>query len=261
MYAGVAALLQPGLTRDVAFLVAASGVSSLLSLPFALWRTFGIEQRFGFNRTTPGMFVRDRLKGAAVSLGLGVPLLYDVLALMRMGGLWWLWAWAGAVLLMLAMTEIAPRFIMPLFNRFTPLEGALRIRVEALLARCGLASSGLYVMDASRRSAHGNAFFSGFGCFKRIVLFDTLLDKHPEAEVEAVLAHVLGHYKMRHVLTGMVRSAVILFAGLFVVGWLSQQPWLLPALGIGAQDDALALVSLATRPGQPQGYWQLALAA
>ena len=242
LYAGVAALLPPGLTRGVAFLVAAGAVSSLLSLPFTLWRTFGIEQRFGFNRTTLGTFVRDRLKGAVVSLGLGVPLLYGVLALMRVGGLWWLWAWAGATLLMLAMTEIVPRFIMPLFNRFTPLEGALRTQVETLLARCGFASSGLYVMDASRRSAHGNAFFSGFGRFKRIVLFDTLLDKHPEAEVEAVLAHELGHYKMRHVLTGMVRSAIILFAGLLVVGWLSRQPWLLPSFGIEAQDDALALV-------------------
>ena len=242
LYAGIAVLLPPGLTRGVAFLVAASAVSFLLSMPFALWRTFGIEQRFGFNRTTLGMFVRDRLKGAAVSLGLGVPLLYGVLALMRMGGLWWLWAWVGAMLLMLAVTEIGPRFIMPLFNRFTPLEGALRTRVEALLARCGFASSGLYVMDASRRSAHGNAFFSGFGRFKRIVLFDTLLDKHPEAEVEAVLAHELGHYKMRHVLTGMLRSAVVLFAGLFVVGWLSRQAWLLPSFGIEAQDDALALV-------------------
>ena len=242
LYAGVATLFPPGLTRGVAFLVGAGVVSSLLSLPFALWRTFGIEQRFGFNRTTPGVFVRDGLKGAAVSLGLGVPLLYGVLALMRVGGLWWLWAWAGAVLLMLAMTEVAPPFIMPLFNRFAPMEVALRTRVEALLARCGFASSGLYVMDASRRSAHGNAFFSGFGRFKRIVLFDTLLDKHLEAEVEAVLAHELGHYKMRHVLTGMVRLAVILFAGLSVVGWLSRQPWLLPSFGIGTQDDALALV-------------------
>ena len=114
--------------------------------------------------------------------------------------------------------------------------------MEALLARCGFASSGLYVTDASRRSAQGNAFFSGFGRLKRIALFDTLLDKHPGAEVEAVLAHEPGHYKMRHVLTGIVRSAVILFAGLFVVGWLSRQPWLLPAFGIGARDDALVLV-------------------
>ena len=242
LYAAAATLVAPGLTRGVVFLLAVGVVSSLLSLPVSVWSTFGVEQRFGFNRTPPGMFVRDRLKGAAVSLLLGVPLLYGVLALMRVGGLWWLYAWAGLLVLMLAMTEIAPRFIMPLFNRFTPLDGALRTRVEALLARCGFASSGLFVMDASRRSAHGNAFFSGFGRFKRIVLFDTLLDKHPEAEVEAVLAHELGHYKMRHVLTGMLRSAVILFAGFFVVGWLSRQPWLLPGFGIRAHDDALALI-------------------
>ena len=242
LYAGVAALVAPGLVRGVVFLVAVGAVSSVLSLPFAVWRTFGVEQRFGFNRTTPGMFVRDRVKGAVLSLLLGVPLLTGVLALMRLEGPWWLWAWGGTMALMLAMTEIAPRFIMPLFNRFTPLDGALRIRVEALLARCGFAASGLYVMDASRRSAHGNAFFSGFGRFKRIVLFDTLLDKHTEAEVEAVLAHELGHYKMRHVLTGMVRSVVILFGGFAVVGWLSRQPWLLPGFGIGVQDDALALI-------------------
>ncbi len=242
LYGGVAALVPRGLSRSVLFLVAAGAVSSVLGLPFALLRTFGIEQRFGFNRTTPGAFALDRLKGAALSLALGVPLLYGLLWLMARPGLWWLWAWLGLVLLMFAMMDAYPRWIAPLFNRFTPLEGPLRLRIEGLLRRCGFEASGLFVMDASRRSAHGNAYFSGLGRSKRIVLFDTLVSGNSEAELEAVLAHELGHFKLNHILLGLLQTTVLLFLAFFAIGWLCKQPWLLPSFGIAHQDDALALV-------------------
>jgi len=242
LYGGVAALIPRGLNRSVLFLAAAGAVSSVLGLPFALLGTFGVEQRFGFNRTTPVAFALDRLKGAALSLALGVPLLYGLLWLMARPGLWWLWAWLGLVLLMLAMMDAYPRWIAPLFNRFTPLEGPLRLRIEGLLRRCGFEASGLFVMDASRRSAHGNAYFSGLGRSKRIVLFDTLVAGNSEAELEAVLAHELGHFKLNHILLGLLQTTVLLFLAFFAIGWLCKQPWLLPSFGIAHQDDALALV-------------------
>jgi STE24 endopeptidase len=226
----------------VLFLVAVGAVSWVLGLPFAVLRTFGVEQRFGFNRMRPGGFVLDQLKGAALSLFLGVPLLCAVLWLMRQPGPWWLWTWLGLVGLMLAMMEIYPRWIAPMFNRFTPLQGPLRARIEGLLYRCGFEASGLYVMDASRRSAHGNAYFTGLGRSKRIVLFDTLVAGNTEAELEAVLAHELGHFKLNHIVIGLLRTALVLFLGCFAVGVLCKQPWLLPAFGIVHQDDALALI-------------------
>ena len=242
LYGWIEALIPRGLTRSVLFLVAAGALSSLLDLPFAILRTFGVEQRFGFNRTTPGAFALDRLKGAALSLALGVPLLYGLLWLMGGPGLWWLWAWLGLMLVMLIMMQAYPRWIAPLFNRFTPLEGPLRTRIEGLLRRCGFEASGLFVMDASRRSAHGNAYFSGLGRSKRIVLFDTLVSANSEAELEAVLAHELGHFKLHHILLGLLQTAVLLFLAFFAIGWLCKQPWLLPSFGIAHQDDALALV-------------------
>jgi STE24 endopeptidase len=242
LYAGIEPLIPRGLTRNVLFLVAVGAISSMLDLPFAILRTFGIEQRFGFNRTRPGAFALDRLKGAALSLALSVPLLYGLLWLMRQPGLWWVWAWLGLVLLMLAMMDVYPRWIAPLFNRFTPLDGPLRTRIEDLLRRCGFEASGLFVMDASRRSAHGNAYFSGLGRSKRIVLFDTLVSGNSEAELEAVLAHELGHYKLHHVLIGLLQTAALLFGALLAIGWLCKQPWLLPSFGITHGDDALALV-------------------
>ena len=242
VYGWVAGHLAPGIPRGVAFLVAAAAISSLLGLPFALLRTFGIEQRFGFNRTTPRAYALDRLKGGALSLVIGVPLLSGLLWLMRQPGPWWLWAWAGLMVLMLAMMDLYPRVIAPLFNRFTPLDGPLRDRIEGLLHRCGFQAGGLFVMDASRRSAHGNAYFSGLGRSKRIVLFDTLIANNSEAELEAVLAHELGHFKLNHILVGLLQTAVLTLAGLFAVGWLLKQPWLLPSFGITHRDNALALV-------------------
>lgn len=242
LYGATANLIPGGLTRSMLFLVAVGAVSWALALPFAALRTFGIEQRFGFNRTRPGGFVLDKLKAAAISLILAVPLLYGLLWLMRQPGLWWLWAWLGLMGLMLAMIHIYPRWIAPLFNRFTPLDGTLRTRVEALLHRCGFEAAGLFVMDASRRSAHGNAYFTGLGRNKRIVLFDTLIAGNSEDELEAVLAHELGHFKLNHIGIGLLRSAVILFVGCFAIGVLCRQPWLLPSFGIMHHDDALALI-------------------
>ena len=242
LYGGIADWVSPGLTRSVLFLLAAGAVSWVLALPFAILRTFGVEQRFGFNRTKPGGFVRDKLKGAALSLILGVPLLYGLMWLMRGSGLWWVWTWLGLMTLMLVMMDAYPRLIAPWFNRFTPLDGPLRTRIEGLLQRCGFKASGLFVMDASRRSGHGNAYFSGLGRSKRIVLFDTLIAGNSEAELEAVLAHELGHFKLNHILIGLLQTAILLFLGLFVIGWLLQQPWLLPGFGIVHRDNALALV-------------------
>ena len=242
LYGGVAHLVAPGITRGVVFLLAIGAVSSLLDLPFAILGTFGVEQRFGFNRTRPLGFVVDRLKGAAMGLVLGVPLLYGLLWLMRQPGPWWLYVWLGLVALVLVMMDVFPRWIAPLFNRFTPLEGPLRQRIEALLHRCGFEAAGLFTMDASRRSAHGNAYFTGLGRSKRIVLFDTLIANNSEAELEAVLAHELGHFKLKHITFGLVRTAAILFAGCFALGVLARQSWLLPSFGITHHDDALALI-------------------
>ena len=242
LYAGIAGAAPRGLTRSVLFLVAAGAISSLLDLPFTILRTFGVEQRFGFNRSRPSAFALDRLKGAALSLGLSVPLLYGLLWLMARPGPWWVWAWAGTLLLMLALMDAYPRWIAPLFNRFTPLEGPLRLRIEGLLRRCGFEAAGLFVMDASRRSAHGNAYFTGLGRSKRIVLFDTLISGNSEAELEAVLAHELGHFKLKHIAIGLAQTAALLFLAFFAIGWLCKQPWLLPSFGLTHQDNALALV-------------------
>ena len=242
LYGWIEAWLPRGLNRSVLFLVAAGAVSWLLDLPFTIARTFGVEQSFGFNRTTPGAFVADKLKGAVLSAALGVPLLYGLLWLMQRQGPWWVWAWLGLVALTLVMMDAYPRWIAPLFNRFTPLEGPLRTRIEGLLRRCGFEASGLFVMDASRRSAHGNAYFSGLGRSKRIVLFDTLIAGNSEAELEAVLAHELGHFKLHHILIGLLQTMVLLFLAFFAIGWLCKQPWLLSSFGIVHADDALALV-------------------
>jgi STE24 endopeptidase len=242
LYAALARWVPAGLSRSVLFVVAIGAVSWALGLPFALLGTFGVEQRFGFNRTTPARFALDELKSGVLSLALGVPLLYALLWLMRQPGPWWLWGWLGLIALMLVLTEAYPRWIAPLFNRFTPLEGALRARIEGLLRRAGFAASGLYVMDASRRSSHGNAYFTGLGRSKRIVLFDTLIANHTEPELEAVLAHELGHFKLHHVALAVLRTALVLLAACLAVGVLCKQPWLLPAFGIAHQDDALALI-------------------
>lgn len=245
LYGALAAVLPPSLGLGVAFLVASFAIGALLSLPLDIYKTFVLEQTFGFNRTTPLVFAADRLKGWAISLAISVPLLFACLWAMRaFVGMWWLWAWFGVVALMFAAPAVYVRLIAPRFNKFTPLQdGELRARIETLLRRCGFRSSGLFSMDASRRSAHGNAFFIGFGKTKRVVLFDTLIDASTPDEIEAVVAHELGHDRHGHVLFGLLRGAAIAFVVLAAFGWLSKQAWLLPSFGIVYHDDALALLA------------------
>jgi len=245
LYAALASVLPPSLGLGVAFLIATFAAGSLLTLPLDAYETFVLERNFGFNRTTPLTFLTDRLKGWAIALAISVPLLFVCLWAMRsFAGLWWLWTWFGLLAVMVAAPTVYVRLIAPRFNRFTPLaDGNLRARIEKLLERCGFRSSGLFSMDASRRSAHGNAYFIGFGNTKRVVLFDTLIERSTPDEVEAVVAHELGHYRHGHVLFGLLRAAAMAFVALAAFGWLCKQAWLLPSFGIHYRDDALALLA------------------
>jgi STE24 endopeptidase len=226
-------------------------IGALLDLPFEWWSTFRIEERFGFNRSSGRLFAIDLLKGLLVSAALGLPLAALVLWIMgRTGGWWWLWAWGTWTAFVLLMQLIYPTLIAPLFNKFEPLrDETLAARVRALMQRCGFAAKGLFVMDGSRRSAHGNAYFTGLGASKRVVFFDTLLATLSPAEVEAVLAHELGHFKRRHVLKRMVTTFALSLAGLALLGWLASLSWFYSALGVqpnlSAPNDALALLLFA----------------
>ena len=231
------------LWQGIALVVSVVLIASVVDLPLSIWRTFGIEQRFGFNRTTPAAFVKDRLLGMAITLLLGIPLVAVILWLMDSAGhLWWLWAWLVWMGFTLFVTWAYPIWIAPLFNRFRPLDDhALKGRLEQLLTRCGFRSSGMFVMDGSRRSAHGNAYFTGFGRNKRIVFYDTLLDGLTADEIEAVLAHELGHFKRRHIVKMLSLSALISLVGLALLGWLSRQPWFYHDLGVSEISSATAL--------------------
>ena len=233
--------------RQILFVAAVALIGALVDLPIEWYRQFRLEQRFGFNRMTQRLFVADALKGAAIAAALGLPLVAVVLWLMRSaGGLWWLWTWAVWVTFNVVVLVLYPSVIAPMFNRFEPLSDAtIRQRVEALLARCGFASKGLFVMDGSRRSAHGNAYFTGLGRSKRIVFFDTLLSRLSADEIEAVLAHELGHFHHRHVLVRIVLMFAASFAGLWLLGWLSRQGWFYQGLGMtpdAGEFEAAALV-------------------
>lgn len=242
--------LEPGVMQQIALVLSFVFIGGLIHLPLTLIETFGIEQRFGFNRTTPGLWLSDMVKGVAVGLVLGVPILWVILQLMAAGGnWWWLWAWLALVVYQLFVMWIAPNVIMPLFNKFTPLEDeSLKERVTRLMARAGFTAKGFFVMDGSRRSAHSNAFFTGFGANKRVVFFDTLLQQLNPGEMEAVLAHELGHFKHRHVIKMMLRSFGSTLIGLAVLGWLTQQVWFYTGLGVTpllsdpSANNALALI-------------------
>ncbi|MFM2120721.1 MAG: hypothetical protein RL722_2189 [Pseudomonadota bacterium] len=231
---GVGASRLGELGTQVALLLAMSLIGSLLDLPFDLWRTFRIEQRFGFNRMTLGLWLRDQLVGAVVGLLIGVPLLLLLLWLMaRAGKAWWLWAFVSLAGFMLLLQLVYPTFIAPLFNKFEPLADAgLKERVERLMQRCGMRAQGFYVMDGSKRSAHANAYFTGFGATKRVVFFDTLLGKLSGDEVEAVLAHELGHFHHRHVVKRIVSMLAMWLAGLALLGWLMKQQAFYVGLGV-----------------------------
>ncbi|MEO8157181.1 MAG: M48 family metallopeptidase [Betaproteobacteria bacterium] len=238
------AIFTGGLWQGVAFVAILTVILSVIELPFDLYRTFGIESRFGFNKMTLGMFFGDLAKQAAVGAALGLPLLFAVLWLMAgMGELWWLYVWLVAVAFMLFVQFIAPSVIAPLFNKFVPMQdGEMKTRIESLITRCGFTSSGLFVMDGSKRSSHGNAYFTGFGKSKRIVFFDTLLSRLDIAEIEAVLAHELGHFRMRHVIKRMALMAVFSLAFFYLLGLLKNQEWFYQGLNVGyPATDAMAL--------------------
>ncbi|MFO1318206.1 MAG: M48 family metallopeptidase [Burkholderiales bacterium] len=234
-----------GLIAGVALIAAVGIVTSIVELPFDLYRVFGIEARFGFNKMTLGMFIADALKQALVAAVLGLPLVLVVLWLMgKMGTLWWFWVWAVWVAFNVAVLAIYPTFVAPLFNKFAPMEdGDLKSRIEALLAKCGFKAQGLFVMDGSRRSSHGNAYFTGFGKAKRIVFFDTLLHRLEPTEIEAVLAHELGHYKMNHVFRRMAWTFGISLAFLWILGELRHSAWFFDGLHVATPaSDAMALI-------------------
>jgi len=217
----------------------------LIGLPFSLWRTFRIEARFGFNRVSPRLYAVDLVKQLLLAALLGGPLLLATLALMeRAGARWWLWVWLIWLAWTLVLTWAAPRFIAPLFNRFSPLtDESLKKRVETLLERCGFAArGGVFVMDGSLRSAHGNAYFTGIGRNKRIVFFDTLLSRIEAPEIEAVLAHELGHFRLHHVRQRLVASVLLTFGGLALLAWLAQRPGFYSALGVPMPSAEMALL-------------------
>ncbi len=232
-----------GLWRGLALLSAVVLIGSVLELPLGLWRTFGVEARFGFNRTTPGQYARDLALGAGLAAVLGLPLAAALLWLMANAGTtWWVFAWLVWFGFTLAFSWAYPTWIAPLFNRFEPLERrTLRARLETLLARSGFRSDGMFVMDGSRRSGHGNAYFTGFGRSKRIVFFDTLLEGLSDEEIEAVLAHELGHFSRRHVAKRLALSAVLSLVSLALLGWLARQDWFYTGLGVDGRSPALAL--------------------
>ena len=244
-------LLQPrwgDMAYQLGLLAAFALIGGLLDAPFELWSTFRIEQRFGFNRMTWKLYLADTLKGILVGVIIGFPIAALILWIMgAAGSLWWLWAWGAWMGFNLLILVLYPTVIAPLFNKFEPLaDRSLETRVQALMARCGFTAKGLFVMDGSRRSAHANAYFTGFGAAKRVVFFDTLLSKLSPGEVEAVLAHELGHFKHKHVLKRIVAMFAISLAGFALLGWMSGQAWFYQGLGVepnvAAANDALALL-------------------
>ena len=236
---------------QLALLGAVAAIGSVVEMPLDAWNTFRIEQRFGFNRMTWKLYLLDAAKGTLVGAAIGLPLAALVLWIMgAAGSWWWLWAWLAWTAFQLLMLLLYPTVIAPLFNKFSPLpDASLAERVSALMTRCGFRAKGLFVMDGSKRSAHSNAYFTGLGSAKRVVFFDTLLKRLSPDEVEAVLAHELGHFKLKHVPKRMLTMFAGSLAALALLGWLAQQQWFYTGLGVtpnigGVPNDALALLLL-----------------
>lgn len=246
-----AAALSP-LLHGVIVIVSLLLLTGIVDLPLSIYSTFRVEARFGFNKITPRLFIADLLRNFFVSLLLGVPLISALLLFMqRSGSVWWIWAWLAWLAFTLLITWAWPSFIAPLFNKFSPLtDSELKTRVEALLKRCGFTSRGLFVMDGSKRSTHGNAYFTGLGRNKRIVFFDTLLQRLEHAEVEAVLAHELGHFTLHHVRQRLIVTSLLALAALATLGGLAQWPQFYSSLGVPQPSAyaALLLFMLALSP-------------
>jgi STE24 endopeptidase len=221
------AAIGPGMWQQLALLAAFALINGLLDLPFTLWQTFRLEERFGFNKMTWRLWLADTLKAVLLGALIGLPLAALILWLMgAAGAYWWFWAWAAWTAFNLLLMLVYPSFIAPLFNKFQPLEDlTLRDRVNALMRRCGFSAKGLFVMDGSKRSAHANAYFTGFGASKRVVFYDTLLRQLSAGEVEAVLAHELGHFKHRHIAKRMAAMFALSLAGFALLGWMATQTW------------------------------------
>jgi STE24 endopeptidase len=241
----VAASVMPaGIALGMALIVLLGLLMTVVELPLSLYSTFRVEARFGFNKMTPALFWKDFFKGLLLAAALGLPLVAVVLWLMeKSGGYWWLYAWLVWMGFNILLLAIYPTWIAPLFNKFTPMDNAaLKQRIEQLLARCGFKVKGLMVMDGSLRSSHGNAYFTGFGKTKRIVFFDTLLERLSASEVEAVLAHELGHFKRRHVIKRIVWTFAASFFFLWLLGYLMAQPWFYQGLNVTTHSSAMALI-------------------
>jgi STE24 endopeptidase len=238
----------PGMGYQIGLLAAFAVISGLIDLPLEYYKQFVLEQRFGFNKMTIRLFITDLAKTTLLGAAIGLPLVWIILVLMeKSGNLWWLYAWLVWSGFQLLMLVLYPSVIAPIFNKFTPLaDDSLRARIEDLMRRVGFASKGLFVMDGSRRSAHGNAYFSGFGAAKRIVFFDTLLSRLAPQEIEAVLAHELGHFKLKHIVKRIAVMFAISLAFLALLGYLKNQVWFYTGLGVepmlGAGNDAMALI-------------------
>ncbi|MFI4922828.1 MAG: M48 family metallopeptidase, partial [Burkholderiales bacterium] len=232
------------LAFGMALIISVALIVSAIEIPMNVYRTFVIEARFGFNQMTPILFVVDLLKQALLATVFGVPLLFCVLWLMaKMGENWWFYVWLAWVAFNVLVLAIYPTYIAPLFNKFSPMENPeLKTRVERLLTKCGFKSQGLFVMDGSKRSNHGNAYFTGFGAAKRIVFFDTLLSRLEPAQIEAVLAHELGHYKLYHVIKRMLLTFAVSLAFLWLLGVLMNEPWFYQGLGVTTPSTSMALL-------------------
>jgi len=234
----------PEMVMGIIFILSFFVIGSIIDIPFSWYRTFVLEEKFGFNRNTTPLFFADLAKQTLLMMVIGAPLIWGALSLMNSAGeYWWLYLWAAWMGFALIMMWAYPAFIAPLFNKFTPLDDEqLKTRVESLLSRCGFKSQGIYVMDGSRRSGHGNAYFTGLGNNKRIVFFDTLLNTLDEDQIEAVLAHELGHFRRKHVMKNMGVMALLSLIGLAALGWASAESWFYTGLGVSTQNSAMALV-------------------
>jgi len=237
-------LANQEIVRGALVICSAMLIGGLIDLPFEYYKTFVVDEQFGFNKMTPAMFVNDLFKHSLVGLALGGPILLVALWLMQgAGDFWWLYLWLIWSAFNLIMLAVYPTFIAPLFNKFTPLKDEnLKERIEILLTKCGFKSQGLFVMDGSSRSSHGNAYFTGFGASKRVVFFDTLLERLNADEIESVLAHELGHFKHRHVIKRIAMMFFVSFLGLALLGWLMNQPWFYTDLGINQASNYMALM-------------------